>query len=104
MAPIWYFDPHHADHGRERRRGDERRTLTDWLEPQPLLYTINEAMRSLRIGRTKVYEEIDAGRLELVMAGGCRRFTAAGLQRYVMLLQTEAASPARLETSSAVPE
>lgn len=37
--------------------------------PEPLAYTVNQALVVTNIGRTKLYEEIDAGRIKTKRLG-----------------------------------
>lgn len=55
-----------------------------------LLYTIDEAARLIGVGRTHLYGEITAGRIESVKIGRARRVPADALELYVMKLRQEA--------------
>lgn len=57
----------------------------------PLLYTIGEAGRTLRAGRTKINELIGSGELRSVKIGRSRRVPVAALHEYVAKLQRESA-------------
>lgn len=52
-------------------------------EASPLLLRVHEAARLLGIGRTKAYELIAAGQLEVVRVGRCARVPAAAVTDYV---------------------
>jgi excisionase family DNA binding protein len=52
-----------------------------------LLFTPDEAAHALGIGRSKLYQLLQAGELESVHIGSCRRVTAAALSGYVERLQ-----------------
>ena len=49
----------------------------------PLLLTVEEAARLLRIGRTTTYELVMRGRLQSVKVGRRRLVVREGLNRYV---------------------
>lgn len=59
----------------------------DWLAADVLT-----AGRKLGIGRTKVYEEIKAGRLKTITVGRRRLITREALTDYLALLSAEADS------------
>lgn len=59
-----------------------------------LLYRPKEACAVLGIGRDKLYDLMRSGRLESHKDGGARLITAAALQAYVELLQSETAEAA----------
>ena len=50
--------------------------LADAGEPAPVLLTVEEAARCLRVGRTTCYALIRAGELESLTIGGLRRVPA----------------------------
>lgn len=52
----------------------------------PLLLKVNEAASQVGIGRTKIYELIDAGELQLVHIGRSARVPQASVDRYVARL------------------
>ncbi|MET8140402.1 helix-turn-helix domain-containing protein [Sphaerisporangium sp. NPDC005288] len=54
------------------------------------LYSIPDAMRVLRLGRTVIYELMRSGRLRSVREGRARRITAGAIRDYVALLEREA--------------
>jgi hypothetical protein len=54
------------------------------------LYSISDAMDMLSMSRTVIYEQIRAGRLRTVHQGRRCYVTAAALERYVALLESEA--------------
>jgi excisionase family DNA binding protein len=54
-----------------------------------LLLTPIEAARALGIGRSKLYQLIQSGRLPSVLIGRSRRITAAALRAYVASLAAE---------------
>lgn len=51
-------------------------------EVQPLLLTVNEAARQIRIGRTKMYELIASGEVKSVCVGRHRRIAYSELVSY----------------------
>ena len=53
----------------------------------PLLITIREAATILRLGRSKVYELIGAGELEVVHIGRACRLPIDGVEAYVERLR-----------------
>lgn len=55
--------------------------------PDALLLTVEEAARSLRLGRTLVYRLISSGELESVTVGRLRRVPAECLAEYVATLR-----------------
>ncbi len=56
---------------------------------EKLLLTVEEAAERLALGRTMVYAELRAGRLESVRIGAARRVPADALARYVERLRDE---------------
>lgn len=61
---------------------------SDVLDVEPF-YTVPEAGGILRLGRSKLYEEIAAGRLRFVKVGRATRIPAEWLQEYRQLLIEE---------------
>ena len=62
----------------------------------PLVYTVEEAAQTLRIGRNAIYEEISAGRLKSFTQGRRRRIARADLVAFVNALRKDAEpKPAR---------
>ena len=55
-----------------------------------LLLTPEEAAHALGIGRSKLYELLQAGELESVRIGACRRVAADALAGYVERLRSKA--------------
>lgn len=53
------------------------------------LYRVEEVAEICSLSRTKIYEEIRAGRIESVSIGVARRVTAHAIDRYVELLRSE---------------
>jgi excisionase family DNA binding protein len=72
-------DPETLTH---RNRGGEVITTTTTPDT-PLLYTIPEAARALRISRTKLYELLSADEIESVYIGRSRKIPADALRKYV---------------------
>jgi len=65
------------------------------LEPDdlpPLLFTPEDAARTLRIGRPKVYDLMRTGALRSIKVGGSRRISARALAEYVQSLDSGAAA------------
>ena len=56
----------------------------------PLLVTVEEAARLLRVGRTLIYEQVRRGALPSVRVGRCRRIALVDLERYVEHLRNDA--------------
>ena len=52
------------------------------MNPEPLLYPINDAKRLIGTGTTRLYELIGAGLLDARKAGGRTLITAASLRAY----------------------
>lgn len=59
-----------------------------------LLYRPEDAARVLGIGRSKVFEEMAAGRLKSVRIGRARRVSRSALEEYVAQLDQAPASVA----------
>jgi excisionase family DNA binding protein len=78
---------------RDRRR--IRVTATGGISMDKLLLTIDEAAHALGIGRSKLYQLLDAGEVDSVHIGNCRRVTGAALSGYVERLQTRSGSSHR---------
>lgn len=74
------------------RRGIEPDTPTESSSTDlvPLLLTIEETMALTRLGRTRLLEEVGAGRIQSVKPGRRRLFTHRAIQEYVDLIETEA--------------
>ncbi len=53
------------------------------LSPDPICVRINDAARMIGIGRTKLYELIAAGEVEMVKLGKSTRITTASLHDLV---------------------
>lgn len=53
------------------------------------LYTIEEAMTMLRMGRTTIFDLLRNGRLRSVREGRARRITPAAIAAYIALLERE---------------
>ena len=54
---------------------------------EPILLTPIEAAQVLRIGRSKLYQLLQAGELEFVHIGACRRIPAEALNDLVARLR-----------------
>jgi excisionase family DNA binding protein len=54
---------------------------------EPLAHRIPEAAQRLGIGRTKLLEEVAAGRLEVVRVGRRVLITEGALRRYIAVLE-----------------
>ncbi|BDD73573.1 helix-turn-helix domain-containing protein [Streptomyces violaceoruber] len=63
--------------------------LADAGEPAPVLLTVEEAARCLRVGRTTCYALIRAGELESLTIGGLRRVPADAPAAYLALRRAE---------------
>lgn len=57
-----------------------------------LLLTPEEAAKTLRVGRGKVYELMRAGSLRSVKIGGSRRISTGALAEFVAALEEETAA------------
>jgi len=53
-----------------------------------LLYRVNEAMETLRIGRTSLYGLIGSGQIKTVRIGRAVRIPAAELERWLETLRS----------------
>ncbi len=58
----------------------------------PLAYTIKEAAKLAGISRTRLYEEMNAGRLEAKKAGRCTLIPHESIETWLKNLQPYAAS------------
>jgi excisionase family DNA binding protein len=54
-----------------------------------MLLTLKETAVALRLGRSKLYELIAAGKLRSVKVGGSRRIPATALAEFVEALEAE---------------
>lgn len=59
------------------------------FDPEPILLTIVEAARMLKIGRTLAYELIAAGELEVVHIGRAARVPVEAVQEFVSAKRAE---------------
>ncbi|NEB21888.1 MULTISPECIES: helix-turn-helix domain-containing protein [Streptomyces] len=63
--------------------------LVEAGEPAPVLLTVEEAARCLRVGRTTCYALIRAGELESLTIGGLRRVPADAPAAYLARRRAE---------------
>ncbi|MBZ6142531.1 helix-turn-helix domain-containing protein [Streptomyces olivaceus] len=63
--------------------------LADAGEPAPVLLTVEEAARCLRVGRTTCYALIRSGALESLTIGGLRRVPADAPAAYLARRRAE---------------
>ncbi|MGW2130583.1 helix-turn-helix domain-containing protein [Streptomyces coelicoflavus] len=63
--------------------------LADIGEPAPVLLTVEEAARCLRVGRTTCYALIRTGELESLTIGGLRRVPADAPAAYLARRRAE---------------
>jgi excisionase family DNA binding protein len=56
---------------------------------EPMLLTLKETAMVLRLGRSKLYELMAAGKLRSVKIGGSRRIPATALAEFVAALEAE---------------
>ncbi|MGA5323607.1 helix-turn-helix domain-containing protein [Streptomyces seoulensis] len=63
--------------------------LAKVAEPAPVLLTVEEAARSLRIGRTTCFSLIRTGELESLTIGGLRRVPADAPAAYLARRRAE---------------
>jgi excisionase family DNA binding protein len=63
--------------------------LTDAGDPAPVLLTVEEAARCLRIGRTTCFGLIRSGELESLTIGGLRRVPADAPAAYLARRRAE---------------
>ncbi|MEU1569663.1 helix-turn-helix domain-containing protein [Streptomyces collinus] len=63
--------------------------LAEAGEPAPVVLTVEEAARCLRIGRTTCFALIRTGELESLMIGGLRRVPADAPAAYLARRRTE---------------
>jgi excisionase family DNA binding protein len=61
-------------------------------EQEPLLYTVPEVLKKLRMSKTQFYDQVRAGRIRIVKQGASTRVTADALNDYVSLLRSESES------------
>jgi excisionase family DNA binding protein len=54
-----------------------------------MLFTLKETAVALRVGRSKLYELMAAGKLRSVKIGGSRRIPATALAEFVAALEAE---------------
>lgn len=69
-------------------------TPSGTTEPQVAelqLYTIEEAMTMLRMGRTTIFDQLRNGRLRSVREGRARRIPPRAIAEYIALLEREEA-------------
>jgi excisionase family DNA binding protein len=59
-----------------------------------MLLTLKETAVALRVGRSKLYELMAAGKLRSVKVGGSRRIPATALAEFVAALEAEQQSDA----------
>lgn len=64
-------------------------TETSHTDLQPLLLTIEETTALTRIGRTRLLEEVAAGRIESVKPGRRRLFSQRAIAAYIELIEQE---------------
>ncbi|GAB3452656.1 hypothetical protein GCM10027570_31080 [Streptomonospora sediminis] len=57
--------------------------------PDKSLYYLDEVMHKLSLGRSQLYEEMNAGRLRFVKVGRARRISATAIRDFVALLENE---------------
>jgi excisionase family DNA binding protein len=55
------------------------------------LFTVEEAMTMLRMGRTTIFDQLRNGRLRSVREGRARRIPARAIAEYIALLEHEEA-------------
>jgi excisionase family DNA binding protein len=60
------------------------------MELHPLAYNVPRAVEMIPIGRTKLYEEIAAGRLKSIKVGTRRLVTHQALQDFLTMLAEDA--------------
>ncbi|MCG5215453.1 helix-turn-helix domain-containing protein [Streptosporangium sp. KLBMP 9127] len=62
--------------------------MTPLLDAEdPLLFTVRDAARKLGLGKTKLYELINSGRVRSVHIDGCHRVSLAALLAFVSELE-----------------
>ena len=59
------------------------------VRKEPVLLTLKETAVVLRVGRSKLYELMAAGKLRSVKIGGSRRIPATALAEFVAALEAE---------------
>jgi len=59
---------------------------------EPRLYSVENIMSLLNVGRTKVYNEMDSGRLRSVKVGKRRLVSARALDEYIEKLEAGGAA------------
>jgi excisionase family DNA binding protein len=68
---------------REKKIAGKERREENGHAREVLLLTINDAARLLSIGRTAMYELVDAGEIEVVHIGRCARVPVTTLEAFV---------------------
>lgn len=71
---------------------DGRMDATLPAPAEPLLLTVDDAARSLRISKSKFYELMRAGEIPTLMLHGSRRVAYDDLKTYVNQLRQQAAA------------
>ena len=66
-----------------RQPGDDNAALPPAAAVMPLLLTVNQAAQLLGIGRSTLYELIDAGELRSVKVGASRRIPLKAVHEYI---------------------
>ena len=59
------------------------------MPKEPMLLTLKETAVALRLGRSKLYELMAAGKLRSVKIGGSRRISATALAEFVAALEAQ---------------
>ena len=70
---------------------------------QRLTCTIDDACEVTGLGRTKLYELIAAGELEIVKIGTATRVVVSSIEAYVDRLRAQVQEPGRRETAATHP-
>lgn len=58
-------------------------TLSSLTQARPIVATVQETMTTLKIGRAKTYELLNAGVLESYLEGSSRKITWRSIEAYV---------------------
>jgi excisionase family DNA binding protein len=71
-------------------RGIPESTSRNDRHDVPLLMSVSDGMKTLRVGRTKFYQLIATGELEIVKIGTATRVVVSSIKDYVDRLRAQA--------------
>lgn len=79
----WQPRSRHDWNAQDHETNEVADAFTTGFPDSVVLLTVEETMRLLRVGRTKLYELIDSHAFATVKVGGSRRIVAASLHNYL---------------------